>query len=75
MPCSMLILAAELPRWQVLAYTSLVTGSQRADVFRVLYLKRFGGIYADIDQELRAPLSEVPHPPPAATTAYHLVLL
>lgn len=47
------------------AFLSLATGSQRADLFRVLYLRKMGGIYADIDQELRAPLADVV--PPVAT--------
>ena len=45
-----------------LAYSALLTGAQKADVFRLLALKYDGGVYADVDSELRAPLSSViPH--------------
>lgn len=47
------------------AFLSVQTGSQRADLFRVLYMRKMGGVYADIDQELRAPLAGAV--PPAAT--------
>ena len=39
------------------AYRRLLTGSQRADLFRVLFLKAAGGVYADLDAELRRPLA------------------
>ena len=42
-----------------LAYRALITGAQKADVFRLLALKYDGGVYADVDSELRAPLSSV----------------
>ena len=41
------------------AYRRILTGSQRADLFRVLYLKVAGGVYADLDEELRRPLREL----------------
>lgn len=41
------------------AFSVLLTGSQRADLFRLLALKYRGGVYADIDSELRAPLRRV----------------
>jgi hypothetical protein len=42
-----------------IAYSSLVTGAQRADMFRLIALKYLGGVYSDIDSELRAPLRTV----------------
>ena len=41
-----------------LAYQSLVTGAQRADLFRVLALKYRGGAYADLDSSLTKPLHQ-----------------
>jgi hypothetical protein len=41
------------------AYRRILTGSQRADMFRVLFLKVAGGVYADLDEELRRPLSQL----------------
>lgn len=38
------------------AYASILTGSQRADLFRVIYLHVAGGVYADVDEGLRRPL-------------------
>ena len=38
------------------AYRSLRVGAQRADLFRLLYLREMGGVYADLDQELGSPL-------------------
>ena len=35
------------------AYGLLRTGAQRADLFRLLFLKAIGGVYADLDLELR----------------------
>ena len=40
------------------AYGVLRTGAQRADLFRVLWLKLVGGVYADLDLELRMPLRQ-----------------
>lgn len=44
-----------LPR-EVAAYRRILTGSQRADLFRVVFLKTAGGVYADLDEELRRPM-------------------
>lgn len=41
---------------EIIAYAALLTGAQKADLFRLLSLKYEGGVYADIDSELRAPL-------------------
>lgn len=41
------------------AYRRILTGSQRADLFRVIFLKVAGGVYADLDEELRRPMSEL----------------
>mmetsp|Transcript_43068 Transcript_43068/g.71597 ORF Transcript_43068/g.71597 Transcript_43068/m.71597 type:complete len:311 (+) Transcript_43068:25-957(+) len=41
------------------AYRALINGAQRADLFRVLVLKYLGGVYADLDSELRAPLRTI----------------
>ena len=41
------------------AYRRILTGSQRADLFRVIYLKVAGGVYADLDEELQRPLREL----------------
>jgi hypothetical protein len=46
-------------RREVAAYRRILTGSQRADLFRVIFLKVAGGIYADLDEELRRPMSEL----------------
>lgn len=45
-----------------MAYSALATGAQRADLFRVYALKYLGGVYADIDCELRMPLRAVRAP-------------
>lgn len=47
---------------EIMAYKSLVTGAQRADVFRILYLRTVGGVYADIDVQPRLPLAQVIQP-------------
>ncbi|KAL1500447.1 hypothetical protein AB1Y20_013104 [Prymnesium parvum] len=39
-----------------MAYQAVLTGAQKADIFRLLALKYGGGVYADVDSELRAPL-------------------
>jgi hypothetical protein len=41
------------------AYRRILTGSQRADLFRVIFLKVAGGVYADLDEELRHPLTQL----------------
>ena len=38
------------------AYQRILTGSQRADLFRVVYLRVAGGVYADLDEGPRRPL-------------------
>lgn len=43
-------------RW---AYQSLATGAARSDLFRVIVLLYLGGVYADVDVELRRPLRTV----------------
>ena len=48
------------------AYGLLRTGAQRADLFRLLFLKAIGGVYADLDLELRTPLRRVL--PPTASS-------
>ena len=48
------------------AYGLLRTGAQRADLFRILFLRAIGGIYADLDLELRTPLRNV-LPPEASS--------
>lgn len=40
-------------RLERLAYFRALFGSQRADLFRVYWLRTFGGVYADTDVELR----------------------
>lgn len=44
---------------EIRAFQSLVTGAQRADLFRILYLRTAGGVYADIDEEPYVPLKKV----------------
>lgn len=39
-----------------LAYHTVLTGAQRADLFRVFFLRTVGGIWADTDTEIRTPL-------------------
>ena len=41
------------------AFRRILTGSQRADLFRVVFLKVAGGVYADLDEELRRPMREL----------------
>ena len=38
------------------AYHAVVTGAQKADLFRLVALRYRGGVYADADMELRRPL-------------------
>lgn len=45
--------AAPKQRW---AYRALATGAARSDLFRVLAMLHLGGVYADVDVELRRPL-------------------
>jgi len=46
----------QMPLHEQLAYHTVVTGAQRADLFRVYFLRSVGGIWADIDTEIRTPL-------------------
>ena len=41
------------------AWRALVIKASRADLFRLLYLKYHGGVYADLDAELGRPLREL----------------
>ena len=41
------------------AYRRILTGSQRADLWRTLYCKLMGCVYANLDHELLRPLREV----------------
>ena len=41
------------------AWMAVRTGAQRADLFRLLVLRYAGGVYADVDTELRTPLRDV----------------
>lgn len=44
------------------AYAACLVGSQRADLFRVYFLRLLGGIYVDTDLELHKPLRTlIPH--------------
>lgn len=38
------------------AFATIVTGSQRADLFRVIYIHAAGGVYADVDEGIQRPL-------------------
>eukprot|EP00965_Chrysotila_dentata_P204032 6182094-Pleurochrysis_carterae.AAC.2 len=54
---------------EVVAFKSVRQGAQRSDLFRLLYLRAKGGIYADLDQELRLPLREwIPSNVPAVSS-------
>ena len=44
---------------QRLTYRALATGAARADFFRILVLLYLGGVYADVDVQLRRPLHSV----------------
>ena len=44
---------------EIRAWRSIVLGAMRADLFRLLWLKYRGGVYADIDMELGRPLREI----------------
>ena len=41
------------------AFRRILTGAQRADLFRVVWLKVAGGVYADLDEELRTPMRKL----------------
>lgn len=49
-------------------YKALRLGPQRCDVFRLLYCKLVGCVYADLDQQLFRPLREL-IPPDASAVA------
>merc|ERR1719263_2613115 len=49
------------------AYLYLLRGAQRADLFRMIWMKYEGGIYADLDSKALNPLSKVI---PAKASAY-----
>lgn len=38
------------------AYSAVVQGAQKSDLFRIYALRYRGGVYADVDMELRKPL-------------------
>lgn len=44
------------PEFLILYHSPLVSDIQRADIARVLYLHRYGGVYADLDFEAKANL-------------------
>ena len=52
------------------AYGLLRTGAQRADLFRLLFLKAIGGVYADLDLELSTPLRRVLPPTASSVVGY-----
>ena len=58
--------ASEQSAWRVLA-----VGAQRADLFRMLYLKYCGGVYADLDTELARPLREIINTRSSAVTGLY----
>ena len=48
----------EFPQWAP-AYRALPKDVERSDFFRYLVVLRYGGVYADVDTECRAPLDEL----------------
>ncbi len=46
------------PEFEATYWSPLLTNVQRADLARVLYLHRYGGLYADLDYEARANVFE-----------------
>lgn len=50
------------------AYLSLLRGAQRADLFRMIWMKYEGGIYADLDSKALNPLSSAIPPMASAYT-------
>jgi hypothetical protein len=51
------------------AYARSLVGAQRADLFRIYFLRELGGIYADTDTQLRQPLAAA-IPPRASALLY-----
>jgi hypothetical protein len=61
------VMASALPEERQ-AYVSLLQGAQRADLFRMIWMKYAGGIYADLDTKALNPLSSVIPPMASAYT-------
>jgi len=59
---------ARASRNETQAYLSLLRGAQRADLFRMIWMKYEGGIYADLDSKALNPLSSVIPPMASAYT-------
>ena len=55
------------PGLSPLPFEHYLTGTERADVFRLLVLRTLGGIYADIDVECVQPIRQWPMRPQALT--------
>lgn len=53
------------------AYASLKVGPQRADLFRMLYCKYMGCIYADLDHDLTRPLRQIVPPRASAINGFY----
>ena len=53
---------------EVRAYLALIRGAQRADVFRMIWMKYEGGIYTDLDSKALNPLSGTIPPMASAYT-------
>ena len=56
---------------ELAAYRAVRTGAQKADLFRLLVLRYLGGVYADVDTELRVPLRSVIPSNASATVGGH----
>jgi len=52
------------------AYEAVITGAQKADLFRGFWLRAFGGIYADIDTEIVQPLRNFVTPNASVVTNF-----
>ena len=61
---------ARASREEARAYGALLVDASRADLFRSLFLKYDGGVYADIDMEAGRPLREVITPHASAVVTY-----
>lgn len=53
------------------AYEAVKLGPQRSDIFRVLFCKQRGCVYADLDKELLRPLRDIIPSEASAVTGYH----